>query len=333
MIRFGIIGAGLMGKRRAQSLTLFSDEAQLARIMDTDISRAQKLASEFGCDATDDVRAILDDASIDAVIIATATGVLSSVAEEAILAGKHILIEKPAGTSAVQIDRLLSLERTSVVRVGFNHRFLPSIMKARELAEAGRIGRVLFIKATYGQKGRIGLEKEWRAGPREQGGGELLDQGVHVIDLCRLFMGDVVDVRGTAGTLFWKMQADDNAFFTIEDATGVIADVHVSTSLWRNTFRFELHGERGMIEVSGIRGHYGAPILTLLTRNEMKSAEVGVYQFDEEKFTFADEDTTWKDEMRAFLDTIAGTRDADATLQDARAALHVVDSIYEQSKK
>jgi len=202
---------------------------------------------------------------------------------------------------------------------------------ARELVDAGRIGKLLFIKATYGQKGRIGLEKEWRAGPRSSGGGELLDQGVHVIDLCRLFMGDAIDVRGVTGTLFWKMPADDNAFFTMRDDAGVIADVHVSTSLWRNTFRFELHGSTGIIEITGIRSHYGAPTLTLLTRNEAKSAEIGVYQFDEERFTFDDTDTTWRDELRAFLDTIAGKREADATLSDARAALSVVDDIYRQS--
>ncbi len=331
MIRFGIIGAGLMGKRRAQSLLLFPDEAQLVRVMDTDLARATKLASEFGCEATEDARAILDDASIDAVIVATATGHLTAIAADAIRAGKHVLIEKPAGTDAAQIDTMLALNTSTVVRVGFNHRFLPSIQKARELVGAGRIGELLFIKATYGQKGRIGLEKEWRAGPRATGGGELLDQGVHVIDLCRLFMGDATEVRGITGTLFWKMPADDNAFFTMRDGAGVIADVHVSTSLWRNTFRFELHGSTGLIEIAGIRSHYGAPTLTLLTRNEAKSAEVGVYQFDEEKFTFDDTDTTWRDELRAFLDTIAGAREADATLEDARAALRVVDEIYRQS--
>jgi predicted dehydrogenase len=190
----------------------------------------------------------------------------------------------------------------------------------------------MFIKATYGQKGRIGFEKEWRA-RKAMGGGELLDQGVHVLDLCRLFVGGFApeSTRGVAEKLFWQGDVDDNAFFVAQSTSGIPAFIHVSSSLWRNTFRFEVQGTHGRIEIEGIRSHYGAPKLTLLTRNEQKSDEVGVYQFDEKVFTFPDEDATWAREIESFLASVREGALVDGTPEDALVVLEVVFALYAQS--
>jgi len=198
---------------------------------------------------------------------------------------------------------------------------------------SGAIGKIMFLKATYGQKGRIGFENEWRA-RKAMGGGELLDQGVHVIDLCRQFLGDFdkKSIKGEALRLFWQGDVDDNAFVVLRSVEGVPAFLHVSSSLWRNTFSFEIQGTLGRAEIHGIRGHYGAPRLTLLTRNEAKSAKIGVYQFDEQVFEFPDEDITWEREMQSFVASVRDGAPVDGTPEDAAKVLEVIFAVYEQGE-
>lgn len=335
-LTFGIIGAGLMGKRRAISIAALPN-TKILLIADTALVKAQELAMQYGCDATDDAEKVVAHTDIDCVIICTTTPHLAHYTIAALAHGKHVLVEKPLAMRLEDARAVVAAATKApgkVVKVGFNHRYLPTIMKAKELYADGNgaIGKLMFIKATYGQKGRIGYEKEWRA-HKEHGGGELLDQGVHIIDLCRQFLGgiDASTTRGIATQLFWGGDADDNAFFVVENDARIPAFIHVSSSLWRNTFRFELQGTLGRIEIEGIRSHYGAPRLTLLTRNEQKSNDVGVYQFDEQVFTFPDEDATWAREIESFVASVRDHTPIDGTPGDALAALDVVFALYGQS--
>ena len=142
---------------------------------------------------------------------------------DAIDAGKHVLIEKPAAISVAEIDRLIASpcrQSASLVRVGYNHRYHPALQKARELVDAGAVGPLMFIRARYGHGGRVGYDREWRADPKLSGGGELIDQGVHLIDLAGWFLGDFPTVEGHAATYYWDMPVDDNAFMTLRNADG-----------------------------------------------------------------------------------------------------------------
>jgi predicted dehydrogenase len=113
---------------------------------------------------------------------------------------------------------------TSVrVRVGFNHRFHPALQKARQVYESGVLGPLMFIRGRYGHGGRIGYDREWRADPKLSGGGELIDQGVHLIDLAGWFLGAFTHIDGHAATYFWKMPVDDNAFLNLRTAGGQTA--------------------------------------------------------------------------------------------------------------
>src|SRR5205814_4241905 len=109
------------------------------------------------------------------------------------------------------------------VRVGFNHRYHPALRKAREIVDAGALGPLMFVRARYGHGGRIGYEREWRANPQISGGGELIDQGVHVIDLARWFLGEFRTADGVATTYFWKLPVVDNAFLMLRNVGVAIA--------------------------------------------------------------------------------------------------------------
>jgi predicted dehydrogenase len=181
--RFAIVGCGLIGRKRLGSL----GAGQLSVACDLEISRAEELVATAGHGrATADLDDALHDSAVDAVVVSALNSSLASIARKAIVAGKHTLIEKPAGVSVAQIDELIELshEHGVQVRVGYNHRFHPGLLKARELIDAGAIGPLMFLRGRYGHGGRLGYDREWRADPKLSGGGELIDQGVHLIDLA-----------------------------------------------------------------------------------------------------------------------------------------------------
>src|ERR1044072_8411046 len=186
---FAIIGCGLIGQKRLKSLR----PGQLAVACDLDRTRAQALVSAGGSGrATTEFADAINDSAVDAVIVSTLKNSLAPIAREAILAGKHTLVEKPGAISVPEIDDLLTLagEKGVCVRVGYNHRFHPAFQRARDLMDAGALGPLMFIRGRYGHGGRVGYDREWRADPSLSGGGELIDQGVHLIDLAGAFLGE-----------------------------------------------------------------------------------------------------------------------------------------------
>ena len=206
-----IIGCGLIGQKRAKSL----GPARLVACADLVSTRAQALAQATdGCTAYADWRDAIRHPGADVVIVATLHDSLAEITATAIEAGRHVLVEKPAGRHAAELAKLPALAAAHGVKVrtGFNHRYHRALRKARELVDSGSIGDLMFLRARYGHGGRVGYDREWRADPVRSGGGELIDQGSHIIDLARWFLGDFVDVEGFAHTYYWDMPVDDNAF-------------------------------------------------------------------------------------------------------------------------
>ncbi len=204
-----ILGCGLIGQKRAKSL----NGARLRVCADVEVDRAKQLAGSYpDVVSTTDWRSAVQRADVDIVIIATTNQALVEASLEAVNAGKHILVEKPAARNVKELDTVINaVQKNDVLaRVGFNHRYHPALLKAHELLDAGELGELMFIRGRYGHGGRIGYEREWRADPALSGGGELIDQGVHLIDLSRWFMGDFVFTEGYAHTYFWDMPPVDS---------------------------------------------------------------------------------------------------------------------------
>jgi len=209
--------------------------------------------------------------------------------------------------------------------VGFNHRYHPALQEARALIDSGALGPLMFIRGRYGHGGRVGYEREWRAVPERSGGGELIDQGVHLIDLAGWFLGSFTEVNGLATTYFWNMPVDDNAFLTLRTAGGQIAFLHVSCTEWKNLFSLEIYGRGGKIAIDGLGGSYGVERLTHYRMlPEMGPPETFIREYP-------GIDQSWQLEFAEFLDDIARDREPQAGLEAARRALAVVEQIYRQS--
>ena len=223
----GIVGCGLIGRKRANAL---GAGGRLVACMDLDSSKAEKLALDRGCEFLSNWKELISRKDVELVIVSTLHDSLAEITHAAIIAGKHVLVEKPAARKAEELEPLLELKRQNEVkvRVGFNHRYHRSLRKAKELFDSKVLGEMMFIRGRYGHGGRVGYDREWRSKPDLSGGGELIDQGPHMIDLSRMFLGDFVEYQGHAHTYFWDMPVDDNGFMLLKTAKQQTAFLHVS---------------------------------------------------------------------------------------------------------
>lgn len=321
-VRIGVIGCGLIGHKRAKS---FGIAGHVAAAADIDLGRAQKLAASYpGCVATNDWRAVVADPNIDAVVIATTNDSLAELTIAAVRGGKHVLVEKPAARNTAEIESLVDEARRlgRVVKVGFNHRFHPAFRKAREIFDSGELGPLMFIRGRYGHGGRIGYDREWRADPVMAGGGEMLDQGVHLIDLARWFAGDFSDVSGHVITSYWDMPVEDNGFASLRTADGVTAWLHASCTEWKNMFSFEIYGRGGKLQIDGLGGSYGVERLSYYKMlPQMGPPETTIWEYP-------GDDSSWTAEYTHFVDCIERGTEPLGSLRDAVAALDVVEQIY-----
>jgi len=319
-----IIGCGAVGKKRAGALA----GCRLVACADVVYERAVALAqTRPEVEAVSDWRAAVERPDIDIVIVAATHDALAEATLAALGAGKHVLVEKPAARSVAELAPVVAAagQKKVLVRVGFNHRYHPSFLKAREIVASGEPGELMFIRGRYGHGGRIGYEREWRAVRELSGGGELIDQGVHLIDLARSFLGDFSEVQGFAHTYFWNMPVEDNGFMLLKTPKKQVALLHASWTEWKNTFSFEIYGKSAKLEISGLGGSYGVERLAyykMLPR--MGPPETVIWEYPAP-------DASWEVEFAEFVEDIRLGRRPAVGLDDARAALEIVEKVYEES--
>jgi predicted dehydrogenase len=325
-LNIGIVGCGLVGKKRSLAL---GSEHRLLAVADLNLNRAESLASAHsGCAAFADWRQVVDHPDIEVVIAATTNDMLTAVTLAAVERRKPVLVEKPAARNSSEIQPLLRLaaERQVPVKVGFNHRFHPAFVKARQIWDSGSLGELMFIRGRYGHGGRLGYEKEWRADPAIAGGGELLDQGVHLIDLARWFAGEFSGIEGHVGTYFWDMPVEDNGFMLLKTAQQQVAWLHVSCTEWKNLFSFEIFGRHGKLQIDGLGGSYGTERLTYYRMlPEMGPPETTTWEFP-------GADSSWIEEFAYFMECLRDGREPQGNLKDAQAALKIIQTLYERRK-
>jgi predicted dehydrogenase len=322
-LNVAIIGCGLIGHKRALAL---GPEHRVVVCADTDPTRARALADVLpGCKPSNDPSSAIAQTSVEAVFVCTSNDALAPFALHTIECGKHVLIEKPAARSAAELRPVvaeLARQPGLVAKVGYNHRFHPGLARAYAIVQDGGIGEIRYIRGRYGHGGRPGYEREWRANPQLSGGGELLDQGCHLIDLTRWFMGDCMLRHSHLATYFWPMAVEDNAFLFLETSRGQVASLHASWTEWKNLFSFEIFGRTGKLQVDGLGGSYGTERLTYYRMlPEMGPPETTMWEFP-------GEDRSWQAEVQDFLNAIQAGRQTNGNLKDGVAALEIIAEAY-----
>jgi predicted dehydrogenase len=324
-LRVAIAGCGLIGAKRAEAL---APDDQLLACYDINEQAAGGLSERYGARTCATLEELLATGP-DVVVVATVHDQLAGLAERALQAGAHVLVEKPAGVSAAQIDRLIECQRASgrLAKVGFNHRFHPGLARAAEEVHSGRHGELMYLRARYGHGGRLGYDREWRAEPARSGGGELVDQGMHLLDLSHWLAGPLELHAALLRTQFWDTSVEDNAALILGEAqsrTDPWAMLHVSWTEWKNLFSLEVYCRTAKIQVDGLVRSYGPQRLRIF---EM-GPELGPPQVQE--ISYPNEDHSWEREWASFREAIQ-LSDEDllsGDLNDARYAWEQIEAAY-----
>jgi predicted dehydrogenase len=320
-MRIGIVGCGLIGQKRAAAI----GDDEIIIVCDTILERARALATRTGADAVDDWRKVVGS-EIDAIIVATSHDGLAPITMAAVEAHKHVLVEKPAARSLPELlpVRDAARRRGVSVKAGYNHRFHPGLMAAKRIVEAGSLGPLYYIRARYGHGGRKGYEREWRCNRTISGGGELIDQGAHLIDLSRWFLGDLTLDYAATPTFFWPMDVEDNCFLALRGRQGEMAWLHATWTEWKNTFSFEITGRDGKLSVEGLGGSYGNERLIFHKMlPQMGPPETTVWEYSAS-------DASWASEFADFKSDQAGKPANIANIDDACAVLGIIETAYQR---
>jgi predicted dehydrogenase len=316
-MKLGIIGCGLIGAKRAAA------GFPVAAAADRDRGLAEALCRRHGGRPSDDLRDVLAS-DAEAVCVAVPHHLLAPIALEVLQAGKHVLLEKPGARTAAELAAVAAEadKRGLKVKVGYNHRWHPAFLKARELVDQDFLGPVLYVRGRYGHGGRPGYETEWRFDPAVSGGGELLDQGSHLLDLARWFLGDLTPVSGLLPTYFWPGRVEDNCFLTLASARGACAFLHASWTEWRNLFSFEICGVKGKLAVDGLGGSYGVEQLSCWRMlPQMGPPETIIHQYP-----FGDD--SWRLEIEELAAAVREDRQPQGGVSEAVEVLRLIDGFY-----
>ncbi len=326
-----LVGAGGIGRQWADAIRKTSG-VHLGMVVDVNLKGAEEIANTFpACAFSNDWRDAAKDKNIDAFVVGTPHNLLAPISRGALMAKKHVLSEKPCGVNPREVESNVKAARKSkrIYMPGFNHRYHPAYMKAREIFEKGGIGKATFIRARYGFGGRPGYNKEWRFKKSIAGGGELFDQGVHMIDMCRWFLGDFKNIHGFAQNMFWGGDVEDNGFALMRTAKGQVAQIHVSWTNWDWVHSFELYGDKGYLVIDGLDRRYHGPERIVWGRRDKTFARPIEKRFEYPNETKHD---SLERELAAFRDAVHGKKNGIPTGDDALGTMKIVEKIYQQSR-
>ncbi len=324
-MRVGLIGAGVVGGRRA-ALVANTPGAELVTVADALIDRAAHLAGEYHAEAVADWRNVAESPEIDTVIVSASNDIHAPASIAALEAGKNVLCEKPLARTPDEAREVhMAAKRTGLtLKTGFNHRHYPAVLHARKIADSGELGSILWMRCRYGHKGTGPIDKGWFVQPEISGGGTFLDNGVHVLDICRWFMGDFVEACGFAVNTFWRSidPVEDNGFGLFRTADGRIAQVHASWNQWEIIFSVEIFFERGSIAIDR-----SAHIRIARRSSDWEEIEVEERHFHE---PFQD---SWRLDWLEFLAAVEEGRQPLGNARDGWKAVEMAHAVYTSSRE
>ena len=328
MYKVGIIGYGKMGQIRHQVISAFEDVQVQSiydpEIVDTKIEKAQNSDQ------------IIENPEIDAVFTCTPNYLNKPLTIQSLKAGKHVFCEKPPAFTAKDIEEIRAVEKESgkVLMYGFNHRHHASIKYMKKLVDDKEFGKILWMRGRYGKSVDETFYDNWRAKKELAGGGILIDQGIHMLDLFLHLGGNFDNVHASVSNLYWNLSVEDNVFATLENTkTGLAASLHSTMTQWRHLVSLEVFLEKGYLVLNGLKtssNSYGEEILTIAKNRS--TAPVATWR-DEKNITYHT-DKSWESELTEFFSAIKSNREVKlGNSSDALKLMKIVDKIYSFKKK
>jgi predicted dehydrogenase len=330
MIKIGIAGYGKIGQLRTSILSE-RDDVTIVGVYDP--IKPEKLKSGIFYASFD----ALLEADLDAIFICAYNTVLAEYTTKALDRGLHVFCEKPPAMKVEELDNVFDALKSSgkVLKYGFNHRYHYSIMEAKKIIDSGKMGRLLWMRGVYGKAGSIDYDKNWRNFKKYSGGGILIDQGIHMLDLMRYFSAEKFNkINSYISTSYWDIKVEDNAFVLMQSDNNVIASLHSSATQWKHKFLLEMCFEEGYLNLDGILSgtRSYAPEKLIIGRREFEDITFAMGKPKETIISF-ENDNSWNLEVEEFINAVNGNGEIkQGTLQDAFETLSLVQKVYENSE-
>lgn len=330
MIKVAIAGFGKIGQVRAKELKR-NEHTELVAVYD--ISKPKNLESNIQfCSSYEELLSL----DVDAVFVCAFNNVLADYTTQALESGKHVFCEKPPARTSDELKSVIDTEEKHglVLKYGFNHRYHYSVIEAKKIIDSGAMGKLLWLRGVYGKAGSIDYDKNWRNYKEISGGGILIDQGIHMLDLIRYFSGQKFsNISSLVTNSFWNIEAEDNVFAIMQSDCNVIAQIHSSATQWRHKFLLEMCFEEGYVNLDGILSgtRSYSPEKLIIGKREFEDITFAMGKPRESTIWFENDDS-WKLEVDEFVDAILYDKPIlNGTSNDAYETLKLVESIYEHS--
>jgi predicted dehydrogenase len=328
-MRVGIAGYGVVGKTRHRSIDS-NTTYQVSAISDSNQEARQSIPA--GPEVYNDYQSLIANAEIDVIFISLPNQFAAEATCLGLQNGLHVFCEKPPARTHAE---LLEVEKQSLkfpelkLMYGFNHRFHLSVEEAKSRIKSNSLGRIINMKGVYGKSQMISFNQtDWRTNREASGGGILLDQGIHMLDLIRyLSEENFTQVFSFIDNAFWNFDVEDNAYVLMKSPSGLVAQLHSSATQWRHVFNLEITLERGSLILEGLltgSKSYGDETLTIITSDLTK--DNGTPRESTSKYN---EDVSWDNEIKYFANSLANNTAIErGSIHDAMETMKLIEVIY-----
>ena len=324
----GFVGLGLIGQKRAKSLP---ENIFVSWGVDPNPNARNNFRTKYDCEVFSDFE-LEKLPKVDVIFISTTHQYLSKIACATLQKGIHTFVEKPGAInykSIVEIKNIYLKKKNLALSFGFNHRYHPSFLALKKIIlEKNLEDQILSIRGTYGHGGRKGYESEWRMDPLKSGGGELLDQGSHLIDLCHFLTNQNFDIEySNLRRLFWNSEVEDNTNIILKSKShNIYANLTASWTEWKNNFLFEVFTKKMQFTIKGLGGSYGTESLTIYKMSEeMGPPETTIFEYP-------GNDISWERETLDFFENIKNNNFTIKSLEDTVDLHAIVHNVYQKNK-
>ncbi len=324
-LRVGIAGYGVVGKLRHQYIDQHPS-MRVTAVCDQAFADSKKETKTIR--SFNNYKQLLKE-PLDVLFVCLPNYLASEVTIAGLQEGLHVFCEKPPGRTVADIQKVIHEEKKHPqlkLKYGFNHRYHDSVKDALKIIQSKQMGEIVNLRGVYGKSKIIPFSGGWRAERKFAGGGILLDQGIHMVDLMRLFCGEFVEVKSFVSNDYWKHDVEDNAFALMRDAKNRIAMLHSTATQWQHRFSLDIFLSEGTLNLQGILSgskSYGQERLYIVKRCEDNTGS------QEEQAINYLEDNSWRDEINEFGDAVIGNQSIKTgTSHDALMTMKLVYKIY-----
>ena len=326
-LKVGIAGYGIVGKRRHH----FIDQNALFHVTAVcDRTFSGDGQFENGVKYFQSYDDLLDKASLDVLFVCLTNDVAAEVTRKGLQKNLHVFCEKPPGRNLTDIQSVIEVEKEKKhlkLKYGFNHRFHDSVREAKKILDSGQFGRIINMRGVYGKSVMLSYNSDWRTKRAISGGGILLDQGIHMVDLMRFFAGEFNEIKSFVSDNYWNFDIEDNAYALMKSENGVVAMLHSTGTEWRHNFNLHITCESGSLSLSGILSStksYGSELLKVIFKGDNDGGN------PKEQTTSYIHDSSWADEITDFADAIRqDTKIMTGSSHDAYKSMELVYKIYQ----